>query len=317
MEEQTKICTNCLDIHPFSAFFKDKTNKFGLSSHCKKCKNDEIVQRRLKRKEQVKTIPSNKRCPCCDQTKAAESFTRLKSSIDGLALYCKDCVRQKQIDRKKQVKINIVEINIDTIKKCTACEKEKKLTEFKVNRKSVDNFFHVCIECMPKSNWTKEKQHISEKKYRMNNPNKMKEKYKKQALNINRRIRDSLNHRISEALFTNNVTKNNKTVNYICCSIHFFKKWIEHLFQDNMSWDNYGKWHLDHVKPCASYDLSQHDHVKECFNWKNYQPLWKQDNLLKSDKINHELIKNHLEKANKYEICQLNSAQEKEGGLLE
>ena len=101
--------------------------------------------------------------------------------------------------------------------------------------------------------------------------------------------------------------------------ITFFKDWTQHLFQDNMTWDNYGEWHLDHVKPCASFDLSDSEQVKICFNWKNYQPLWGIDNLIKNDTVDNELIQKHLEKATNYEksINNIISAQVKEGGLLE
>ena len=135
----------------------------------------------------------------------------------------------------------------------------------------------------------------------MNNPDKIKEKNRRQGQNINRRIRDSLNHRISGALISNNIKKKDKTVEYIGCSIHFLQKWIEFQFQENMTWENYGQWHLDHVKPCSSYNLSVTEQINECFCWKNIQPLWQIDNLKKSNKIDIQYIETHYEKANNYE----------------
>ncbi|AGD92421.1 intron encoded hypothetical protein [Megavirus lba] len=41
-----------------------------------------------------------------------------------------------------------------------------------------------------------------------------------------------------------------------------------------MTWENHGSyWHFDHVKPCASFDLSNDDEILKCYNWTNYQPL--------------------------------------------
>jgi hypothetical protein len=54
-----------------------------------------------------------------------------------------------------------------------------------------------------------------------------------------------------------------------------------------MTFENYGKdWHIDHVKPCSSFDLSNLKEVNECFNWKNLRPYKKEKNLQKSSKIN-------------------------------
>ena len=51
-----------------------------------------------------------------------------------------------------------------------------------------------------------------------------------------------------------------------------------------MSWDNMGKWHLDHIKPCKTFDLSKQEEQLKCFNYKNIQPLWATDNLKKGSK---------------------------------
>lgn len=52
-----------------------------------------------------------------------------------------------------------------------------------------------------------------------------------------------------------------------------------------MNWDNYGEWEIDHIKPCASYDLSKPKEQRKCFNYMNLQPLWAEENLRKGSKI--------------------------------
>jgi hypothetical protein len=64
---------------------------------------------------------------------------------------------------------------------------------------------------------------------------------------------------------------------------------IQSLFKDGMSWDNYGDWQVDHIIPCAAFDLSNIDNQLICFNYKNLQPLWAIDNLIKKDKIEKEV----------------------------
>jgi len=64
-----------------------------------------------------------------------------------------------------------------------------------------------------------------------------------------------------------------------------------------MSWENYGKWHIDHIKPCSSYDFNKSEDIIECFNWKNLRPCWGKENLEKSDKIDLVLINKFKTKA--------------------
>ena len=52
-------------------------------------------------------------------------------------------------------------------------------------------------------------------------------------------------------------------------------------FRDGMSWNNWGEWHIDHIKPRRKFTTKQ---IKECFNPDNLQPLWKHDNLKKGSK---------------------------------
>lgn len=62
--------------------------------------------------------------------------------------------------------------------------------------------------------------------------------------------------------------------------------WLEAKFQPGMTWDNYGTvWVVDHIIPCAAWDLSKEREVKLCFHYHNLQPLWKRENAQKSDKV--------------------------------
>ena len=70
----------------------------------------------------------------------------------------------------------------------------------------------------------------------------------------------------------------------IDCTIEALKHWLSYQFAPGMTWDNYGEWHIDHVRPCASFDLTDPEQQKQCFHWTNLQPLWAEDNLKKSHK---------------------------------
>ena len=56
---------------------------------------------------------------------------------------------------------------------------------------------------------------------------------------------------------------------------------IERLWLPGMTWANYGLWHIDHIRPCASYNLLLLSHQRACFHYTNLQPMWAGDNLRK------------------------------------
>lgn len=67
------------------------------------------------------------------------------------------------------------------------------------------------------------------------------------------------------------------------CSVTDLKKHLEKQFQPGMSWDNWGNdgWHIDHIRPCSSFDLTDPAEQVKCFHYTNMQPLWATDNLKK------------------------------------
>jgi len=75
-----------------------------------------------------------------------------------------------------------------------------------------------------------------------------------------------------------------KTELLLGCSYDQFKKHIESKFVDGMTWENMSKWHIDHIRPLASFDLSDEQQQKLSFHYTNQQPLWAIDNLRKGAK---------------------------------
>lgn len=75
-----------------------------------------------------------------------------------------------------------------------------------------------------------------------------------------------------------------RTETLLGCSYAEFRAHIESLFVDGMGWHNMNLWHIDHIRPLASFDLSDKEQQKLAFNYKNQQPLWAIDNLKKGAK---------------------------------
>lgn len=78
--------------------------------------------------------------------------------------------------------------------------------------------------------------------------------------------------------------KAGSAVSDLGCSIEFLKEHLESMFQDGMSWDNQGEWHIDHIIPLASFDLQDREQFLKACHYTNLQPLWAEDNLRKGDK---------------------------------
>jgi len=107
---------------------------------------------------------------------------------------------------------------------------------------------------------------------------------RRRKININFKLLNNLRNRIWEALKRN--IKSKSTVLLLGCSIDLLRNHLESQFKSGMTWNNYGKWHIDHIKPCCQFDLSKASEQKKCFNYTNLQPLWSIDNLKKNKKRN-------------------------------
>ena len=103
--------------------------------------------------------------------------------------------------------------------------------------------------------------------------------------NIQHKIAKQLRIRLWDALRGN--VKVGSAVKHLGCSIEEFKKYLESKFQEGMTWDNWTNdgWHIDHIKPLSSFDLTDRDQFLQACHYTNLQPLWAKDNFSKGDKI--------------------------------
>ena len=81
-------------------------------------------------------------------------------------------------------------------------------------------------------------------------------------------------------------TKSNSTFSYIGCSIGELKLYIESKFSAGMTWENHTLrgWHVDHIVPLSSFDLTKEEEIKKACHYTNLQPLWAKDNWTKGSK---------------------------------
>jgi hypothetical protein len=80
------------------------------------------------------------------------------------------------------------------------------------------------------------------------------------------------------------IGKLGKSAHLIGCTPDKLREHIQTQFTDGMTWDNYGDWHIDHKRPCSSFDLTKPEEQHKCFHYTNLQPLWAADNQSKGSK---------------------------------
>lgn len=137
------------------------------------------------------------------------------------------------------------------------------------------------------------------KEWREANPERMKELqkdwYDKNRDDINAKLREkrktdplfriSLNLRNRLCKLITKGYKSTHTMELLGCSAEELKEHLEKQFTEGMNFDNYGKWHVDHILPCASFNLLEPEEQRKCFHYTNLQPLWAVDNLSKGAKL--------------------------------
>ena len=103
--------------------------------------------------------------------------------------------------------------------------------------------------------------------------------------NIQYKLSINLRCRLNKGLKRN--SKTGSAVKDLGCTIDELKTHLESKFQSGMTWDNWSRegWHIDHVKPLASFDLTDKEQSLIACHYTNLQPLWAKDNMAKGDKI--------------------------------
>lgn len=98
-------------------------------------------------------------------------------------------------------------------------------------------------------------------------------------------IASRLSSRLNRKLKLLGLKKSMATFKLIGCSPKELKQRLESKFKDGMSWENRRLWHIDHKRPCASFDLRDLEQQKACFHYSNLQPLWAKENMSKGSRI--------------------------------
>jgi len=237
-------------------------------------------------------------CKKCNLKKTYEEFSNNKNEKDGKNSYCKECEKnRKKLYREK---------NKDILNEKAKEWRKNNLDRYNENmNRYLEKNPHMTSKertrkYREKQEW-RDKFNESCRKYYLNNieeerkkrreyyfKNKEKERKKNDEWRKNKlktdgffRMKRRLRERIRDYMKGNHIGK--KTKEIVGLDYEEFKTYISNKFTENMNWDNYGEWHLDHIIPLC--EAKTEEELIKLNHYTNLQPLWDEDNLKKNRKL--------------------------------
>jgi hypothetical protein len=217
-----------------------------------------------------------KECSKCEVTKPIEQFPNDPRCADGKRGVCKECRKPKWTPTENETLF------------CNKCKEQK---DYNLFAKKGHYKPYMCKSCL----------NDADRALRASDPEsynkKIRENYQRNKDKINETRRKNLQKRRDEdpkyrvmmalhcRLYMAVKEKKGKTMELVGCSKDALNKHLYSKFTEGMTWENYGEWHIDHIRPCASFNLEDPEEQKKCFHWTNLQPLWAKDNIIKSDRL--------------------------------
>lgn len=226
-------------------------------------------------------------CKRCDLEKPTEEFSKQSNSVDGRYPHCKKC----DSDRKKLRRLNNLDSErlSDRIRylenkpaKLKAAKEYRNREEVKVRSREYIKIWRSTLEA-------KTKRTIYQKRWDDKNKNKILaakriNSKKRRVEDAAYKIRMNLSRRINMSL-KRTVKKVDRTMILTGIGRLELMDYLAEKFVPGMTWENYGPvWHVDHIKPCSKFNLLEEKDQRACFHYKNLQPLFRIENIKKSNK---------------------------------
>lgn len=216
-----------------------------------------------------------KTCSRCGETKPKEIFTRYNVCKKCAKEYLKQwCIKNADRIKKKQQKKYILHKEEYNKNHARYYELNKEKIKQKVKEYRIINYDKILL---------------SDKKRRQTPEHKQKwyKEYKKERFSNNMRFR--LNHLLSASIRVS-LRKGKQGLHWeklVGYTLDALIKHLEKQFKDGMSWDNAGKWHIDHVVPISAFNFETAEDLdfQRCWGLSNLRPMWAEENLKKHAKL--------------------------------
>jgi hypothetical protein len=226
-----------------------------------------------------------KKCGSCGITKCSNNFHKNKSKKDGLQEFCKVC-RKLNAEQNKEARSEYRKKwyleNSDKVKKMEKTryyENKENINQKRRELYSCDEEYRRKVTEHNKKYYASNKKYfyLMSKKWAEANKDKRNEiskahysKYK--TLMVCRRL-------VKRTLKYLGTPKEEKTIEILGYSPTELRLHLEKKFEVGMNWENYGQWHVDHIRPISSFSLDESPKVINALD--NLQPLWSFENLSK------------------------------------
>ena len=255
MEYQEKKCTKCKKIKPINEFYKSKERKIGYTSHCIECRK---INNKKWQEKNIERLKAKGRRYYWDVIKPKKLII-LKT--------CPICKKQFTNDHHYQVYCN------------TKCKGKlqyiKRLENGKTKAYKIKNAEKLKI--YQRERFLLKKDHINELR-RIWERKRFKEDKKWRLMRI-----FSLAIRVSLKKNKNG----HKWEDLVGYTLEDLRNHLEKQFKPGMTFDNHGKWHIDHIIPQCLWQFETYNdrEFKQCWSLANLQPLWKEENERKHNKL--------------------------------
>lgn len=296
-ETGLKYCPSCKQELSIDHFNKDSSKSDKLCIYCRDCNHKRNTSK--EGRERLKNIrhryyntEKGKQCQRRQTKKRFENEDLRKRMNERSKKWYKE--NKFSPFRKNGRKIEINDLGEEVLN-CTSCKKKLLISNFFKDKTSRCGYDCWCKDCRKKYQIKR----IQTEEFKEFNRRYMKsycksEKGKEyQSKLYKRRYSTDLTYKLLKLLrnrlwkFLKGCEKSDRTMNLIGCSLEDLQKHLENQFVEEMTWDNYGvKWDVDHIIPCSYFDPRKEENQRICFNFRNLQPLLKEENRwVKRDKI--------------------------------
>jgi len=220
---------------------------------------------------------NSKNCSECNKEKQLSEFGKHKQSKGGYYSKCKKCQKEWYNNNKivlKEKRAVYIEKNKNKIA-------EKTKAYYETNKDKIIEYGKEYSLEWYKNN--KDKVKKKQKNYRENNKQKYNAYHKKlRDTNPLHKMSMNIRNRTRKAFNRGNWNKDSSNLKMLGCDYTTAFNHLEKQFTSGMNWDNYGEWHIDHIKPLISANTKEE--LKKLCLYTNLQPLWAIDNLIKGGK---------------------------------